>query len=180
MDGFSDMVGEYAVETEVALPTGVASRELALVPNPDAASTAVVQRTVGKPFAKGQSGNPAGRKPGSRNKISELFALAMRDDFAAHGPDAIARLRERDPSAYLNLVHSMIPQAALTKCEEQSDRVDFDNMTDSDFVEMMEESEGGNNALAITKVRRDQAVALVLNGKVATMREAMTMLGAQL
>ena len=155
----------YAIEDSVAPPV---------------ASTAVVQRVIGKPFAPGKSGNPAGRKPGSRNKLSELFIAAVRSDFVKHGADAIAQLRERDPGAYLAAVRSMISQAALTKCEEQSDKVDFANMTDSEFVEMMEESEGGNNAIAVAKVRRDQAVALVLNGKVATIRQAMTLLGADL
>lgn len=181
MADFSNMVEAYAAEDNVALPTGAVGRELALVPEPDAASATGLQRViVGRPFEKGKSGNPAGRKPGSRNKISELFALAMRDDFAEHGAEAIAQLRERDPATYLGLVRGMIPEAALTKCEEQSGKVDFDNMTDNEFVEMMEETQGSDNAHAVMKIRRDQAVALVLNGKVATIREAMTRLGADL
>ena len=104
----------------------------------------------------------------------------MRDDFAEHGPDAIAKLRQRDPAAYLNLVNSMIPRDALVRAEEQLDKVDFGKMTDAEFVEMMEETEGGNNALAVAKMRQEQAVSLVLSGKVATIRQAMTLLGANL
>ena len=180
IDDRSNPLAAYVIEEGVAMPSVHSGNSLQLVPVPDAASTALVQRTVGKPFAPGKSGNPMGRPKGSRNKISELFATAMRDDFAQNGPDAIAKLRQRDPAAYLNLVNSMIPRDALAKAEEQLDKGDFGRMTDVEFVEMMEEGEGGNNALAVTKMRQEQAVSLVLSGKVATIRQAMMLLGADI
>lgn len=166
----------YVIEDNIPMPTAQSGRELHLVP----VNTDSIQVANRGKFTPGQSGNLRGRPKGSRNRISELFAIAMRDDFATYGHDAIARLRERDPASYLHLVHSMIPQAALIKCEEQSDKVDFDKMTDIEFVEFMEETEGGNDSPAIAKMRREQAVSLVLSGKASTIRQAMILLGADL
>ena len=52
-------------------------------------------------WKKGQSGNLAGRPPGSRNKFSEDVVAAFAVDWAAGGPEVIARVRQTDPSTYL-------------------------------------------------------------------------------
>jgi hypothetical protein len=46
-------------------------------------NTAKKQR--GRPFEPGQSGNPAGRPKGSRNKLAEGFVAALYDDWSEHG-----------------------------------------------------------------------------------------------
>jgi hypothetical protein len=38
----------------------------------------------GRPFEPGQSGNPAGRPKGARNKLSEVFLQALAEDFDAN------------------------------------------------------------------------------------------------
>jgi hypothetical protein len=62
------------------------------------------------PFKPGQSGNPAGRKPGSRNKLGEAFIEALYDDFNAHGVEAIKTVRDQKPDQYLKVVASILPK----------------------------------------------------------------------
>lgn len=61
-------------------------------------------------FQPGQSGNPAGRKPGSRNRLSENFLKAMADDFDEHGVEAIQKVRQDDPAKYLTVVAQLVPK----------------------------------------------------------------------
>lgn len=62
------------------------------------------------PFKPGQSGNPAGRKPGSRNKLGEAFIEAMYADFQKHGVEAIVKVRDEKPDQYLKVVASILPK----------------------------------------------------------------------
>ena len=76
----------------------------------------------GRPFQPGQSGNPAGRPVGSRNKLCEGFIDALSRDFAQHGAGVIAKVREEHPSAYLRLVASLV--AAKTETPTQTGGAD--------------------------------------------------------
>src|SRR5262245_19556562 len=58
----------------------------------------------------GQSGNPAGRKPGSRNRLSEEVICALLRDFRQHGQKAIARVRETQPGTYLKVLAMVLPK----------------------------------------------------------------------
>src|SRR5271154_1001484 len=86
-----------------------------------AETTAGMQR--GRPFSPGQSGNPLGRPKGSRSKLTESFLNAMADDFAEHGPIAIALVRMREPATYLKLIGSLI-QRELVMHHELSRPID--------------------------------------------------------
>lgn len=167
----------YAVETDVPMPHAVANRELQLVLVPDTASTAVVQRVIGKPFASGKSGNPAGRKPGSKNKLSELFIVAMRTDFAEHGASAIAALRHSDPGAYLAAIRSMIPHHTMAENADKLPTVDLAGMSDVEFADAID-SDGSPLEQAAQKTRRNRAFELFASGRFASMREAMIAVGA--
>lgn len=71
--------------------------------------------TLWKP---GESGNPAGRPIGSRNKFSEDVIQAFAIDWAAGGPEAIARVRVTDPSTYMRVVASILPKDVLVNVHQ--------------------------------------------------------------
>ena len=58
----------------------------------------------------GQSGNPAGRQIGSRNKLNEKFILALHDDFVEHGAKVIEEVRKKKPDQYLKVIASILPR----------------------------------------------------------------------
>jgi Family of unknown function (DUF5681) len=58
----------------------------------------------------GQSGNPAGRVRGSRNKLSEEVICALLRDFRQHGQKAVARVRQTQPAAYLKILALLVPR----------------------------------------------------------------------
>jgi hypothetical protein len=61
-------------------------------------------------FKPGQSGNPAGRPKGSRNKVSEKLLEALAIDFDAHGKEVIEKVRADRPADYLKIVASLVPK----------------------------------------------------------------------
>ena len=75
-----------------------------------------------RPWQPGQSGNPEGRKKGSRNKLGEAFIEALHDDFQAHGASTIARVREEDPTAYVKVCASLLPkELKIERMDDLSD-----------------------------------------------------------
>ena len=69
------------------------------------------------PWRRGESGNPAGRPKGSRNKLSEEFVAEVYADWCEHGAAAIKTVREIRPDVYVKVVASLLPrqvQAAVT------------------------------------------------------------------
>jgi len=61
-------------------------------------------------FQAGRSGNPAGRTPGSKNRINEDFLRELSDHFAKEGRSAIERMCDEDPAAYVKVVASLLPK----------------------------------------------------------------------
>ena len=79
-----------------------------------------------KPFQwqPGQSGNPAGRQKGARNKLSEAFVSDLFEDWKAHGRDVLRECRDKDPAAYCRVVASLVPkeiEIRTSPLEELSD-----------------------------------------------------------
>src|SRR5262245_13394203 len=59
-------------------------------------------------FLAGNSGN-GGRKPGSRNKLSEQFLSDLLDEWAENGKTALSRMCANHPEQFCKLVGSLLP-----------------------------------------------------------------------
>src|SRR5215510_7954342 len=81
----------------------------------------------------GQSGNPAGRLRGSRNKLSEEVICALLRDFRRHGEKAIAKVRQTQPGVYLKVLALLIPREH--KVEHSNP---LKNLTDEQLEAMIE------------------------------------------
>lgn len=81
-----------------------------------------------KPFQPGQSGNPAGRQKGSRNKLGEAFIQALHEDFVVNGLAVIETVRTERPGDYLKVVASLLPKQIEVK------EGAFDGISDEDLA----------------------------------------------
>lgn len=68
-------------------------------------------------FAKGVSGNPAGRPKSTRHKLGETFLTALLNDFTtavAEGDEAgvlaIQNMRRERPNEYAKMIASILPK----------------------------------------------------------------------
>lgn len=76
------------------------------------------------PFKPGQSGNPAGRPKGARNKLGEAFLSDMLEDWETNGKAAIATVRAEKPDQYLKVVASILPKELNVKINELDELTD--------------------------------------------------------
>ena len=83
----------------------------------------IVKRNQWQP---GQSGNPAGRPIGARNKIAEQIISTLADDWngedvpgVANGPAAVKRLRQDDPSRYVAAAFGLLPRDLLVHVQQE-------------------------------------------------------------
>jgi hypothetical protein len=69
----------------------------------------------------GQSGNPAGRPPGARNRLSEAFLRDMMAAWEAHGAAAIETMVTERPHEFVKLVAGLLPRKFELKASEYDD-----------------------------------------------------------
>ena len=79
------------------------------------AENTAAKHLEGYAWKAGQSGNPAGRPKGSRNKLGEDFVRALQEDFTEHGKSVIATVRAEKPADYLKVVASLLPKQVEIK-----------------------------------------------------------------
>lgn len=58
----------------------------------------------------GQSGNPAGRPKGARDRLESDFLYALADHFKEHGREAIDRLCATNVTGYIKAIASLMPR----------------------------------------------------------------------
>lgn len=92
-----------------------------------------------RPFKPGQSGNPAGRKPGSRNKLGEAFLEALLEDWTKHGAAAIIKVREEKPDQYLKVVASIIPREIEVTTPDRK----LEDLTDEQLMAIVRQQGAG-------------------------------------
>ena len=99
-------------------------------------NTAPKQRAAA--FKPGQSGNPAGRPKGSRNKLGEEFLDALYSDFQENGAAVIAQVRTEKPDAYLKVVASLMPKEVKLDA-----RTELYDMSDADLMAIIQSTARG-------------------------------------
>src|SRR6516165_7285927 len=59
-------------------------------------------------FLAGNSGG--GRKPGSRNKLSEAFVADVQASWEKHGAEVLERVAREEPASYLRAIAALMPK----------------------------------------------------------------------
>ena len=70
----------------------------------------IAPKQVGRPFQPGQSGNPAGRPIGSRNKLCQDFIADLAEVHSRLGKAAIERVAEQEPAKFMSIVAGLMPR----------------------------------------------------------------------
>src|SRR5258708_38099683 len=82
----------------------------------------------------GQSGNPAGRPKGSRNKLSEEFFADVLDVWTMHGKAALEKMATNETSKFVMMVASLIPRHF-----EFEPKHPYAELTDEELVQRIRE-----------------------------------------
>ena len=86
------------------------------------------------PWKPGQSGNPAGRPKGSRNRLGEEFIQDLYQHWKENGIEVLHRAAKEKPADYLKVVASILPKDIKVSLETMSDKelsASIDQITES-------------------------------------------------
>jgi hypothetical protein len=107
----------------------------------------------------GQSGNPAGRLRGSRNKLSEEVICALLRDFREHGQKAIARVRRTQPAAYLKICALLVPKEMKLEHTNSLSRLSDEQLDQAiEAIEAMLARQAGEEAKVIEAIAEPAAL----------------------
>ena len=62
------------------------------------------------PFKPGQSGNPAGKPKGAKNKLTEAFWRDFAEAWKARGRAALEEVANKDPATFIRVAASLMPK----------------------------------------------------------------------
>jgi hypothetical protein len=77
-------------------------------------------RILGRPWQPGQSGNPAGRPPGSRQKIAEALLKDLAEVWQVHGKSVLERLAKEDPGKFATIAYGLLPRDIMLTVEHEA------------------------------------------------------------
>lgn len=117
----------------------VASKEIAVTSEPvqmqfaiDSDVVPLKRADVGREqtgkWVKGQSGNPSGKKTGTKNKITTAMRDIVIKAVNDHAATALERIIEKDPVAFIMIVLKFIPAELVLKLESGK-LLDYSDMT---------------------------------------------------
>jgi hypothetical protein len=75
----------------------------------DAAKAAPEQRVRGRPFPKGRSGNPAGKRPGTRHHVTVLAEQLLASDIKAVAAKVVKKAKAGDMTAARLILDRIVP-----------------------------------------------------------------------
>lgn len=87
-------------------------------------------------FKPGQSGNPAGRKPGSKNKVNEALRSTISKFLEAKFSDIEKDFDNLRPSLRIKYYLELL-QFGVPKMKELSIESDYESMTDAELDEII-------------------------------------------
>lgn len=93
---------------------------------PVAETTAIKQPATGRPFPPGVSGNPAGRPPGTRNKLTQLFLEKLASHFEKNADEALDRALTESPVGYMGLIAKIMPKNLIAELTLTGTALDLD------------------------------------------------------
>ena len=104
-----------AVQDKQTIPNSLVDNQLQPAP------TGIKQDTRFKP---GQSGNPAGRPKGSRQKLAESFLADLADHWQANGKQALQEAYKKNPVEYVRVVASLLPKNVAVDVDIKYERIE--------------------------------------------------------
>jgi len=111
-------------------------------------------------FKPGESGNLAGRPKGTRNKFSEVFLKDFLSSWEEGGIDALKKVRDEDPAAFLRVAASLLPKDINVNTNQEAA---FDR-----FIEGLNDEQLDNLIAGLVAVGSDTEGATSKNKKGAS------------